>query len=375
MKPEDLLRLRFLSGLAEGPRGPLFLVTAIEGQDPPRYKTRLATLEGGRVRFLTRGEAKSPVWRGDFVYFLRKEGELFQVFRLPLKGGEAEPVTAAKNGVFGFAVSRRGEVLYWTPKERPKPGLPRVFEAWPFKFDGRGLLNESPVEVFLGRKRLFSRFPPVEEAVFGEDGALYLLAAGDERARASWRGTLWKYEAGELKELYTPGGMLHSLAAGPKGLALVHLPVREGGLFAELVYLPYGGAPRVVFSGHLGNSVNSDLRFGAYRQGPAFDDAGALLFIATERGRGVLYRAEEGKKPEPIETQKSVVAFAHGGEALLVEDFDHGPRLVWKGREVYDPNKRLRLRFKRPESSPTALPRATRSRAGCSSPRARGPTR
>jgi len=350
MDPELLYRFRFLSGLTEGPSGPLFLVTAIEGKDPPRYKTRLAAFERGRVRYLTRGEAKSPVWKGDFIYFLRKEGEVPQVFRLPLRGGEAEPVTEAKNGVLGFAVSERGEVLYWTPKERPKPGLPRVFEAWPFKFDGRGLLNESPVEVYLGKKKLFSRFPPVEEAAFGEDGALYFLAAKDARARANWQGTLWKYEAGELKEVYTPGGMLHSLAAGPGGLALIRFPVEEGGLFAEVVYLPYGGTPRVVFSGHLGNSVNSDMRYGAHRQGPAFDDSGALFFIVTEEGRGVLYRAEEGKKPEPIETQKSVVAFAHGGEALFVEDFDHGPRLVWKGREVFDPNKRLKVRFKRPES-------------------------
>ncbi len=350
MRPELLYKLRFLSGLAEGPRGPLFLVTRIVEGDPPRYETRLAAYEGGRVRYLTRGEARNPVWKGSFIYFLRKEGEVPQVFRLPLAGGEPEPITAAKNGVLGFAVDDRGRVLYWTPKERQKPGRPSVFEAWPFKFDGKGLLNESPVEVYLGKKKLFSRFPPVEEAVFGEDGAIYFLAARDARARARWQGTLWKYEEGELEELFTPGGMLHGLAAGPEGLALVHFPVAEGGLYSELVYLPYGGTPRTRFRGHLGNSVNSDVRYGAYRQGPAFGEDGAIYFLVTERGRGVLYRAEGGRDPEPLDTGKSVVAFAHGGEALLVEDFDHGPRLVWKGREVFDPNTRLRMRFKQPEA-------------------------
>ena len=350
MRPELLYRFRFLSGLAEGPSGPLFLETRIEGRNPPRYRTRLAALEQGRVRYLTRGEAKNPVWKGDFLYFLRKEGEVFQVFRLPLRGGEPEPVTGAKNGVLGFAVDGRGRVLSWSPKERPKPGLPRVYEAWPPKADGRGLLNESPVEVYLGARRLFSRFPPVEEAVFGEDGALYFLAAEDARARARWRVALWRYEGGELKELYAPGGLLYGLVAGPRGLALVHQPVEEGGRFAELVYLPYGGAPRVLFRGHLGNSVNSDVRYGAYRQGPAFGEDGALYFLATEAGRGVLYRLEEGGAPERLPAEKSVVAFAHEGRALLVEDFDHGPRLVWEGREVFDPNARLKLSFRRPEA-------------------------
>ncbi len=349
MRPELLYKLRFLSGLAEGPRGPLFLVTRIVEGDPPRYETRLAAYEGGRVRYLTRGEARNPVWKGNFIYFLRKEGEVSQVFRLPLSGGEPEPVTEAKNGVLGFAVDGRGRVLYWTPEKRPKPDLPRVYEAWPFKFDGRGLLDESPVGVYLGKKKLFSRLPPLEEAVFGEDGAIYFLAARDARARARWQGTLWKYEDGEPKEVYTPGGMLHGLAAGPEGLALIHFPVEEGGLFAELVYLPHGGAPRTLFRGHLGNSVNSDVRYGAYRQGPVFGGDGRVYFLVTEAGRGVLYRAEVGKEPERVATEKSVVAFAHGGEALLVEDFDHGPRLVWRGREVYDPNALLKLSARRPE--------------------------
>ena len=350
MRPELLLRLTFLSGLTEGPEGPLLTVTAIVGKDPPAYRSRLAAWRGGRLAYLTRGEAKRPLWRGDFVYFLRREGELDQVFRLPLSGGEPEPVTRAKNGVLGYAVGPRGRLLYWTPERRPKPGEPRVYQGWPVKFDGRGRLAEVPVAVYLGARRLFARFPPVEEAVFGEDGALYFLAAPDLRSRATWRGALWRYREGALDRVLAPGGALHTLAAGPEGLAFVHQPYDEGGRFGEVRYLPYRASrSQVLFAGHLGNSVNADLRYGPYRQGPAFGRDGAVYFLATEGGRGVLYRVEPGRTPHRVESPKSVVAFAHGGEALLVEDFDHGPRLVWKGREVYDPNARLKLPFKRPE--------------------------
>lgn len=349
MGPELLYRLRFLSDLTEGPEGPLFVVTRIEGKDPPRYVSRLATWRKGRLHYLTRGEARSPVWRGAFVYFLRQEGKATQVFRLPLQGGEPEPVTRAQNGVLGFAVGPRGELLYWTPERKEKPDAPRVYQAWPFKFDGRGRLSESPVAVYLGGRKLLSRFPAVEEAVFGADGEVYLLAPEDARARARWQTALWRLAGGDLVKVWSGEGGITSLAAGPEGLAFVHQPYDEGGRFAEVRFLPYGGKEaRVVFAGHLGNSVNADLRYGSYRQGPRFGSDGAVYFVATEAGRGVLYRAEVEKGAVRVETGKSVVAYAADGEALLVEDPTHGPRLVWRGREVYDPNARAGLKMATP---------------------------
>lgn len=60
----DLLyQLRFLSDLTEGPAGkPLFVYTDIERpeKDPPRYRSRLATWDGG-LRFFNPGRGQSAL--------------------------------------------------------------------------------------------------------------------------------------------------------------------------------------------------------------------------------------------------------------------------------------------------------------------------
>ncbi len=352
MTPEVLYKLRFLGGLTEGPEGrPLFTLTEIERKkDAPGYKTRLALWERGRPRYLTQGEAAGAVWRGRYVYFTRRVEKKPQLFRLPLDGGEPEPLTRYKVGVLGFEVGPKGEVLSWTREAEEKPDAPRVYESWPFKFDGAGLLSEKPVDVYLGKKKLFSRFPPIEGAAFGADGALYFAAAPDARARAAWRGAIWRYKDGALEKIYDPGGAVWGLAAGPEGLAFVFQSFEEGGLFDELRFLPYGETEaKTLFRAHLGNSVNSDVRFGAYENGPKWGKDGRVYVIATGEGKGVLYALTPRGEAERLEHEKSIVAFAFDGAALLVEDFTHGPRLVLKGREVYDPNRRVLKGLEYPE--------------------------
>ncbi|WP_248790254.1 hypothetical protein, partial [Escherichia coli] len=86
-------KLRFLSDLTPGPDGfPLFLLTDIQEGDPPRYRSRLALFDGA-LRLLTQEEAKKPRYAHPYVYFLRKVGEVQELFRLDLRGGEAERLT------------------------------------------------------------------------------------------------------------------------------------------------------------------------------------------------------------------------------------------------------------------------------------------
>ena len=59
-------------------------------------------------------------------------------------------------------------------KEAPRPGGPRRFQGWPFKFDGRGLLPEGNVALYAleeGKARLLlARCPPPAETVYAAGG-------------------------------------------------------------------------------------------------------------------------------------------------------------------------------------------------------------
>ena len=147
MEPETLLKLRFLSDLTPGPEGlPLFLLTEIQEGDPPRYRSRIALFDGA-LRLLTQEEARRPRYRAPFLYFLRRVGEREELFRLDLRGGEAERLTETA-GVLDYALGPGGGVAFLALKEAPRPGGPRRFQGWPFKFDGRGLLPEGNVALY-----------------------------------------------------------------------------------------------------------------------------------------------------------------------------------------------------------------------------------
>ena len=75
----------------------------------------IAGIDGSAARRLTRHEASdtSPVWApdGKSVFFLTSRTGSSQVFRLPLDGGEAQPVTSLPLDVGSFALSPDGTLL------------------------------------------------------------------------------------------------------------------------------------------------------------------------------------------------------------------------------------------------------------------------
>jgi dipeptidyl aminopeptidase/acylaminoacyl peptidase len=343
MEPEILYRFRFLSDLTPGPEGlPLFLLTDIVEGDPPRYRSRLALFDG-TLRFLTQEEAKKPRYQAPYVYFLRKVGEEQELFRLDLRGGEAERLTETA-GVLDYALGPRGEVAFLALKEAPKPGSPRIFEGWPFKFDGKGLLPEGQVALYLlkdGEKRLLlSRYPAPKEMVFAPEG-LYLVMPEDMRAQAEVRDSLFLLRDEGLEKVYGGEGPIFALEWSPEGLFFLgHAFERGGGTEARLYHLKEGMA-RVLFEGSLQNSLNSDLRFGAHTQGPKWGGDGVYL-VRTEEGVARLYRVGLEGEAEALPAGGSVLAFAKGekGLFLLTEDFTRPARLEGP-LGVLDPNEAL----------------------------------
>jgi dipeptidyl aminopeptidase/acylaminoacyl peptidase len=343
MELEILYKLRFLSDLTPGPGGlPLFLLTDIVEGDPPRYRSRLALFDG-TLRFLTQEEAKKPRYQAPYVYFLRKVGEKQELFRLDLRGGEAERLTETA-GVLDYALGPRGEVAFLALKEAPKPGSPRIFEGWPFKFDGKGLLPEGQVALYLlkdGEKRLLlSRYPAPKEMVFAPEG-LYLVMPEDMRAQAEVRDSLFLLRDEGLEKVYGGEGPIFALEWSPEGLFFLgHAFERGGGTEARLYHLKEGMA-RVLFEGSLQNSLNSDLRFGAHTQGPKWGGDGVYL-VRTEEGVARLYRVGLEGEAEALPAGGSVLAFAKGekGLFLLTEDFTRPARLEGP-LGVLDPNEAL----------------------------------
>ncbi len=83
--------------------------------DKGRYDLWLSDLDGGEAMRLTTNEANdtSPAWspNGRYVLFLSSRGGSNQVWRIPMTGGEAQPVTGLPLDVESFRVSPTGDHL------------------------------------------------------------------------------------------------------------------------------------------------------------------------------------------------------------------------------------------------------------------------
>jgi dipeptidyl aminopeptidase/acylaminoacyl peptidase len=351
----DLIyQLEFLSDLTEGPGGhPLFVLTDIERpeKDPPKYRSRLATWDGG-LRLLTQGEAKSPIWKGDAIYFMRKVEKATQLFRLPLAGGEPEQITHLKAGLEGYKVSPDGSRIALLTRgdyEAPKPDEPRVYEVWPVKFDAHGALPTRPREVWLlegGAVRKLLGLPvDVEEIVWGlgSDG-LYLVASGSRQER--WDGVqraYWLDLAGQVSELFGGVGPITGLEPTLDGglVYLAHAYEHGGGTEARLYHRALSGEIRLLAQGSFLNTVNSDVRIGTGVQTPRVGPDGNLYVVVTEAGTARLLEVTpEGHCTFATEPESSVLGYAFCGDDLytLLETSVHGARLTKNGEVLYDPN-------------------------------------
>ncbi len=362
LAPLDLYKLRFLSDITPGPGGSaLFVETSIdaaeEKKEPPRYRSRIMIHREGKTRELTREDSSGPRWDGGrYVYFLRKRGEVKQLFRLDLQGGEPEMLTTFRAGVTGFETGPEGAVAVFTrgDEEPPRPGEPRCFDRLPFKFDGEGLLPERSLQVRVrgadGAWSGPSELPTdVDAAAWGTDGSLVLVSSASFEERRLWVQRLYRWRPGEEAEEI--GG----------GLGPVSDPVvSEDGSWVYFVGYDWGagigaspGIWRLPVEGgeaerltpedlYVGLSIVADVHYGGYGRALQPDGAGGFWFSATGAGEGRLYRLRaDGTIEGPHDLPGSLAAFAVAdGEVrhTLLEDYARPPAL-YQGSELHhDPN-------------------------------------
>jgi dipeptidyl aminopeptidase/acylaminoacyl peptidase len=126
---EHLVRIDRVGAPAVSPAGDL-IVYAVRhtdmDEDKGRYDLWLSTTDGEEPRRLTTHEANdtSPTWSPDgrYILFLSSRGETTQVWRLPVAGGEAQPVTdlPLDVGTFRMSPRLRGPRVHGRPQRRER---------------------------------------------------------------------------------------------------------------------------------------------------------------------------------------------------------------------------------------------------------------
>jgi dipeptidyl aminopeptidase/acylaminoacyl peptidase len=122
--PEVAMRVKTVGSVVPSPDGRrvVYTVTSALLETEKSEQLTHVFLDG---RQLTRGEKSctAPQWSPDgrWVLFLSKRGEAQNVWRIPVDGGEAEPVTALKSDVAAFAVAPGGKQVAFLAPDPPSP--------------------------------------------------------------------------------------------------------------------------------------------------------------------------------------------------------------------------------------------------------------
>ena len=138
-RPRDIFHLRQLDDVAIAPDGSAIAYALIQPDEARKgYTSSIVRLglDDGLPRALTRGPHDRKPWYapdGRHLGFLRHVGGAPQVHLLPLAGGEAQPLTALREGVDAFAWGPHGrQVAVIAPVGPPGQTARQLFH---FEFD------------------------------------------------------------------------------------------------------------------------------------------------------------------------------------------------------------------------------------------------
>lgn len=362
--PADLFRLRFLQGAQLSPDGKwvVYSVSHVEvnedaAKETDREEERAAlwllSLETGVTRRLTAGLARDtdPCWSpdGKQIAFLSTRGEKPQVYVIPVDGGEAEPLTAMKQGVGGGPVwSPDGRYIAFTAgptAEPPDPEQPYRVTRCIYRFDALGYLDKVVQDLYVvpaegGEPRQLTDDEYQNGApVWSPDGQAILYTA--TMAPDSHHGFLPRLRvvnmAGEVHEVVGDWGYALSAKWLPDGqIAFIGAPFgRPIGSKNDLwVISRQGGEPRC---------RTADLKFGV--GGGLQPDMPVTLLqipqlLIEQGGQAAYARVQEGGTIQiyriALAGPESWAPVIAGERACIPLDLQNG-RLLFAGSTLNDP--------------------------------------
>lgn len=334
LSPDDLYGFQWVSDVQLSPDSSrvAYVLTEIDREsDEYRSAVYVAPSDGSeQPRRYTYGPKKdsSPRWSPDgrHLLFLSDRDETNQAYIMPADGGEARKLTDLENGV---------SCPVWAPdnhriafisstgvnsKEEVKDITAYHFTEAHFKEDGSGIKR--------GRRHLF-----VQSVESGR--AEQLTHGDDDYSDPAWSpdGTLIAAVSTQLpdREFVNVSDVYLVPAGGgePRRLTPQRGPSYQPVFSRDGAYVVYAGhqnppetglntqdalwkvslggdEPQCLTEGwdySIGNSVNSDARWGSYNTAPVWPSGDHIYFVADDHGAAHVYRiSAEGGVPEPVVT-------------------------------------------------------------------------
>jgi len=346
IEPDDLFRLKFLQAAClspDGKRVAYSVLTTDAEQEEDRVAIWLISLDTGEARQLTAGLARDtdPQWSpdGKRIAFLSTRGEKTQLYVIPVDGGEAQALTAMKQGVGGGPLwSPDGKLVAFTAaaREEPRdPTKPYRVTRHIYRLDGAGYVQDFLQDIFVisvdggEPKRLISADYQKTPLAWSTDGQEILVTAGlfpnSHRIRPKLRAVNLE---GKVRELVGSWGHAGSGEWTPDGRRVVFLGQPEGrtyGSKSELwVVDSQGGEPEcrtaeLVYE--VGGRLQADMPATVVGSKPIITEDGEAAYVQVQQGGTLqLYRiALDGDEScVPVVTgDRSCILFGSNDERLL----------------------------------------------------------
>lgn len=359
LAPETLYDLVFVSHPSLDPGGErlAYVLADVErrgGDDPPRYRHRIRTIDlaTGEDRPFTQGHAdRSPLWSADgaTLGFLapRRDDDADepapQLHTIRARGGEAVARTRFATAVLAHVALPGGGWLVTTRAERRdeagRGGRGRTITRRMHRRDGSGFVDETPVEAWLvpddGDPRRLWRFDeePGALAVTPDGRGVVYAAAADADEADVGLARLWlrPLRRGAPRDLLGRPGRFEDPAVSPDGRRVAYFEHADPASFGSPVTLwtvpldPSGDAPPspTPWTRDLEArpSTAGDARLGTLPLRPRWGDDGASITVAVNRaGRAALALVHEDGRTDDLHAGDQVVTGfdARGGVRVAV---------------------------------------------------------
>lgn len=323
---EDLYSIPRPHSLQVSPDGEqVVFVLRTTNWDKERHESHLWLMraDGTNQRQITFSESSehSPQWShdGESIYFLSSRGGSSQVWRLPINGGEASPVTALPGGIYEFELHPDGHSAVVVTSSRPEA---RTAEDLETLSSGRG---ERRIEAMTFDHLMYRHYNHWDDSTINqlwrvdfESGAAERLVVADYPMPTAWLGSgddytnhpdgrmvavtvatdsvpaiwpdnnLWlaEIDAAGLRQLTDAPGLEEAPSFSPDGSRLAWLQQARRGYESDQADLFIGGIGNVK-SRNL--TADFDRSVGSYSWSP---DGKAIWFEAVDHGYVHIYMVD-----------------------------------------------------------------------------------